>query len=213
MDSEAEQSGATDRTRPRNRRLRVVPYGPPRGTPCALCARPLQGADDLVVQYHRRGDEADDDSEPVPGADCRGVCPDCAEDVAELLASWTATARPPIHGERSIAAGYRAIADECSFCDRTVDGGHLVGVECYRAGTDYEDGLGPHRHHVLCPHCVGVFERFLADVSADVSDRASDGERAADGERGTNDERAVDGERTPNEDRVPDEDRAPVGGE
>lgn len=161
-----------------------VRYGPAPGTPCSLCATGLRGEDDLVIQYYgrdggtgERGDggtdseaasgEQADATGPVAERSCRGACPECAAEVAELVEAWTSTARPPVDGDRSIAAGYRAIAGSCSFCERAVDDGEPTGIEYYRAGDRYEDGLGVHRHYVLCPHCVDVFEQFLADVATD----------------------------------------------
>lgn len=137
-----------------------------RALACGLCDRRVALDDLLGLQCY-----ADADA-PLPGvADSDGflgACPDCASEVDELLAVWTAHDRPPVGPGRPVSAGYRAVAPACSFCDRDLDGS-LLGVEYYRPGADAGDRSDDYRNFSLCGRCVDVFAEFLRGVREDAT--------------------------------------------
>jgi len=88
------------------------------------------------------------------------LCPDCAGEVVELLASWQRHERPPIGEDRSIGDGYQEVASTCSFCtDRCA--GAVLGVELYRR---VGDELPAYANYTLCETCQPVFGEFLQNV-------------------------------------------------
>jgi len=136
----------------------AVGYGFP-STDCSLCERSLGTDDQQVCQWHS-------DETPTPlDRSALGICPGCRTEVAELVDTWTTVPVPPVDAG-TLAAGYRQVAGDCSFCERSLDG-DSVGMEYYRAGTDHDDGLADLSHYVLCPHCVSVFAEFLRGVASE----------------------------------------------
>ena len=90
-------------------------------------------------------------------------CPDCSSEPVELLGSWEDHDQPPVDADRPIAAGYRASAEQCSFCTDDLGSEPVVGIELYRRpGED----LPAYANYTLCGDCRSVFEEFLANVSA-----------------------------------------------
>lgn len=134
----------------------------PAGIGCSLCEGSLARTEVLVVQWYPGDDWP---GSAVVGDDFLAVCPDCAVEVDELVESWTAHGEPPVAAEWSIHDGYRQIADECGFCDCSLDDGPTLGVEYYRC-RDGSDGVGPYANYSLCASCVTVFDEFLAGVRA-----------------------------------------------
>lgn len=137
---------------------------------CSLCDHPTSGSDGVAVQCYPA---ADGDDPGVAAADgFVGVCGDCRAEVDDLFEAWTSHEAPPVGADHSIRAGYRRVVDDCSFCDRGLDGVAL-GVECYgldaagsaeatpdEASTDGAD------NYALCDGCAPVFDRFLEQVRA-----------------------------------------------
>lgn len=136
----------------------TVRYGLP-ATTCSLCGGALGSEDQRICQCYSDGTET-----PL-GTTVFGLCPACRGEVAELVDTWTAAPEPPVDAP-SLAAGYDRVADDCSFCERPLEG-TPVGLEYYRAGSDHDGGLADVRHYALCPHCVDVFAEFLDAVAAD----------------------------------------------
>ena len=129
----------------------TVRPGLPSG-PCRICDDALPRADQWILQRYADGRTASPDRRVC------GICPRCYPAVAELVDDWSPVAEPPVDGD-SIAAGYDAVADACSFCGDAL-AEPPVGVEWYRAGSDH-DGPADRRHYALCGHCVSVFAEFL----------------------------------------------------
>ena len=88
------------------------------------------------------------------------LCPDCASEVLELLASWHHHGQPPVDEDRSIGDGYREVADTCSFCTDGPDR-PVLGVELYRR---VGDELPAYGNYTLCDSCQSVFGEFLQNV-------------------------------------------------
>lgn len=151
----------------------TAPTGPT-GTTCALCGGSFDHGDELVVQCYP--EEGRDHPDPAATDGFLGVCTDCADEVDELLAAWNTHEEPPVGPDASIAAGYRHVADDCSFCDRALDEEPLLGVE-YVRGVDgsnddrEDDGPEPesYANYSLCGDCVPVFDEFLQGVGGDGS--------------------------------------------
>lgn len=130
---------------------------------CSLCDGRLDGADDhRFVQCY-----PEDGRSPPSAAAGDGflaVCADCVGEVDELVSAWTRRDAPPVGPDHSIAAGYRRVGDDCSFCDRALGDDALLGVECYRRETAHGERPGSAANYALCGECVAVFDEFLDNV-------------------------------------------------
>ena len=127
-------------------------------TACRICDDALPRDEQWVVQRYA------DERTATPDWAVEGLCPACHPDVAELIEDWSPVPEPPVDRE-SIAAGYAAVGEDCSFCGDAL-AEPPVGLECYRTGTDHDGRLADHRHYALCGHCVSVFAAFLDTLSA-----------------------------------------------
>jgi|AntDeeMinimDraft_4_1070355.scaffolds.fasta_scaffold01196_3 hypothetical protein len=136
----------------------------PGGVVCSLCGHRLGEAGRFVSFY-----PTDNRSAPAPAADdgVVAVCEDCTVEVDELVDAWTRHDAPPVADEWSIGAGYRRVAEICSFCDRDVDGDDVLGVEYFDREAAYGGGDGPLTNFSLCDGCATVFEEFLNNVGGD----------------------------------------------
>lgn len=135
---------------------------PPADVDCALCAASLDPDDYLVVQCYPESGEVLPERAAADGF--LGVCADCAADVDELLDAWSARDEPPVGPDAAIAAGYRRVADECSFCDRPLGTDPLVGVEYVPDGGDQRERASDYANYSLCADCAPVFDEFLDGV-------------------------------------------------
>lgn len=88
------------------------------------------------------------------------LCPNCASEVGDLLASWQPHDEPPISADATIGDAYQAAATTCSFCtDREPQAG--LGNELYRrVGGD----LPAYATYTLCGPCQSVFGEFLQTI-------------------------------------------------
>lgn len=133
----------------------------PAALECALCGRPV-GGDALVVQCYPENGRSNPGVAAADGS--VAACEGCADEVRELLAAWSGHADPPVGADRSIAEGYRRVADDCSFCERPVGDDPILGVERYRRGDDPRAGATAYANYSLCGDCAPVFDRFLDQV-------------------------------------------------
>ncbi len=131
---------------------------------CSLCDGRLDATDDhrFVHCYPEDGR-----SLPTAAADdgFLAICEECAGEVEELVSAWTHRDAPPVSPDHSIAAGYRRVTDDCSFCDRALGDDALLGVECYRRETARDERAGTAANYALCAGCAPVFEEFLRQLS------------------------------------------------
>jgi len=88
------------------------------------------------------------------------LCPDCASEAVELLASWQPHGQPPVGEERAIGDGYRKVTSTCSFCTDS-RGEAVLGVELYRR---VGDELPAYANYTLCERCQPIFGEFLRNV-------------------------------------------------
>ena len=130
---------------------------------CSLCGGRLRGDDRIVTCYPEAGRTA-----PSPAADdgVLALCEGCTDEVDELLDAWTGHEDPPVDAEWSIGAGYARVADDCSFCDRTLGEDSVLGVEYYRRDAAYDGGERPSANYSLCEGCGSVFEEFLDQIGS-----------------------------------------------
>jgi|GEM_PF-1238970 len=137
---------------------------PSGGVACSLCGHRL-GADGRFVGFY----PASDRPAPSPAADdgLLAVCGDCVVEVDELVDAWAGHDAPPVADEWSIGAGYRRVAEDCSFCDRALDGDDVLGVEYFDREAAYGTGDGPRENFSLCDGCATIFEEFLDNVGTD----------------------------------------------
>lgn len=126
---------------------------------CTSCGTTL-GERRLALQSYPESEAAS-----ISGLAAGGLlyCPDCGSEPVELLGSWNGHDQPPIDADRSIAAGYRGSAEQCSFCTDDLDSEPVVGIELYRRPGEE---LPAYANYTLCGDCRSVFEEFLANVSA-----------------------------------------------
>lgn len=133
---------------------------PSRTAGCSLCGRQLGDDDRFLTCYPEDGH-----SVPSRTADdgLLALCGDCVVEVDELFDAWTAHDEPPVASEWSIGTGYRRVADDCSFCDRTLGEDPVLGVEYYPHGAAY-DADGSTANYSLCEGCAPVFDEFLDQI-------------------------------------------------
>lgn len=133
---------------------------------CSLCGQGLGDGCRFVSCYPAEGRAT-----PSPAADdgVVGVCDRCAAEVDELVDAWTAHEDPPVDGSDSIHAGYVLVAEECSFCDRSIGDEPPLGVEYYRRDAAFGDADGADANYSLCDGCAPVFAEFLDNVGRDES--------------------------------------------
>lgn len=126
------------------------------GQECTACGTTLSERV-LALQTYPETDEA-----ALAGLTGDGVshCADCASEPVALLESWTAHDQPPVDPDQPLGAGYRGVADSCSFCADDIDG-QVLGVELYRRPGER---VPAYANYTLCGDCQGVFEEFLANV-------------------------------------------------
>lgn len=131
---------------------------------CSLCGHRLGDDDRFVTCY-----PADGQSAPSATAadDVLSLCGDCAAEVDELVDAWTAHDAPPVGDDWSIHAGYERVTDDCSFCERSLDGGPALGVEYFRRDAAYGDRTAARDNYSLCDDCTPVFDEFLGNVGGD----------------------------------------------
>jgi hypothetical protein len=105
---------------------------------------------------------SEETSLPAGVPDCGGLtlCPDCASELVELLASWQHHEQPPVCEKEAIGDGYERVASACSFCTDSPTGG-VLGVELYRRTSDE---LPAYANYTLCGNCQSVFGEFLQNV-------------------------------------------------
>ncbi|WP_226022830.1 hypothetical protein [Halomicrobium salinisoli] len=128
---------------------------------CSFCGTGTSAP--LALQWYGRPDV--DRPVGVPDHGGLDLCRDCADEVVELLSTWTALGAPPVDADASIADGYRRIADACSFCEDPLDG-DAAGVEWY--GTDGDADAAPqYANYALCEGCRVVTGQFLQSVRED----------------------------------------------
>lgn len=138
--------------------------GPSWNIGCSLCDQRLGEDDQFLTCYPEDGRSA-----PSPAADdgLLALCGDCVVEVDELVDAWTTHDEPPVDADWSIGAGYHRVADECSFCDRTLGEEPVLGVEYYQHGAAYDGSDGSCANYSLCNGCGPVFEEFLDQVGGD----------------------------------------------
>ena len=114
----------------------------------------------LAVQSY----PAEDSEVPATIPDHGGftLCPDCADEVVELLTAWQGHDQPPVETDRSIGDSYRELAAACSFCTDDADGA-VLGIELYRR---IGDQLPAYANYSLCGDCQSVFGEFLGNVQS-----------------------------------------------
>ncbi len=135
------------------------------GPPARLCSFCGTGtAAPLALQWYDRPDA--DRPAGVPDHGGLDLCRDCADEVIELLSTWTTLGTPPVDGDAPIADGYSRIADACSFCEDPLDGDGVAGVEWY--GTDGDAGASlEYANYALCDGCRTITGQFLQSVRED----------------------------------------------
>ncbi|WP_225335089.1 hypothetical protein [Halomicrobium urmianum] len=128
---------------------------------CSFCGTATRSP--LALQWYDRPDV--DRPAGVPDHGGLDLCRDCADEVVELLSTWTALGAPPVNADAPIADGYRRVADACSFCDDPLDEG-AAGVEWYGVARD-ADAAPEYANYALCEGCRTVTGRFLQHVRDD----------------------------------------------
>lgn len=138
--------------------------GPSLDIGCSLCGNRLGEDGRFLTCYPEAEGTA-----PSPAADdgLLGLCGECASEVSELVAAWADHTAPPVDDDWTIGAGYRRIADDCSFCDRGLDEDPVLGVEYYPQDAAYDDAEESGSNYSLCAGCGPVFEEFLDQVGDD----------------------------------------------
>lgn len=131
---------------------------------CSLCGHRL-GEDCRFVSCYPATEGATPAQTDDDGV--LAVCGDCVAEVDELVDAWSGHGAPPVDGDRSIGAGYPRVAEDCSFCDRALDGDDVLGVEYFDRDAAYGDDDGSPANFSLCEGCVPVFEEFLDNVGAE----------------------------------------------
>lgn len=129
---------------------------------CSLCGVELASEDHLFVQCYP---EASGSTPALAAADgFVAVCGTCGDEVAELVDAWTDHDRPAVSAEHSLSAGYRRVAEECSFCGRSLGEAPLLGLERFRERGAVERRPS-YANFSLCADCVPVFDEFLEGVA------------------------------------------------
>lgn len=137
---------------------------------CGICCGSADGADGRFLATYPSDHGLD--LSPTETDGLLALCDDCAGDVGELTAAWTAIGRPPVGDTASIAESYEAVTDECSFCDGAVDGGPVLGLESWTPSSGeatnasvLTDACDDHDTYGLCGNCVAIFEEFLLGIT------------------------------------------------
>ena len=139
---------------------------PARDVGCSLCGDSLDDDGRFVQCYPEDGCRL---PAATVGSGFLAVCVDCDREVTELIDAWRGRDDPPVGDDHSIAAGYRRVADDCSFCDRPLGEGALLGVEYYGRGGESGDDVDPYANYSLCADCVPVFDEFLQGLAGDAT--------------------------------------------
>lgn len=131
---------------------------PPTTLSCSFCECTLSEQLLALQVYPGRESSLPDG---IPGDGGLTLCPSCASECAELVASWTGHDHPAIAEDEPIGEGYRAATDSCSFCSDPLGDSPLLGIELYRR---VGDRLPAYSNYTLCPDCQNVFGKFLQNL-------------------------------------------------
>lgn len=127
---------------------------------CTYCNCPLT---EKLLALQSYPSKATSHPAGVPDHGGLTLCPDCASQVAELLACWQHHEQPPVCENHSIGDGYTEVASNCSFCTESCARA-VLGIELYRR---VDDELPAYANYTLCENCQQIFGEFLKNVRSE----------------------------------------------